>query len=49
MIGIIMLLGWVLVYSKAPIQAEQPNTACTGRGYRPKVCSAVCKVWRDNV
>ena len=25
------------------------NTACTGRGYRPKIRSAICKVWRDNI
>jgi hypothetical protein len=26
-----------------------PNTACTGRGYRPKIRGAICQVWRDNV
>ena len=27
----------------------QANTACTGRGYRPKIRSAICQVWRDNI
>ncbi len=26
-----------------------PNTACTGRGYRPKIRSAICKVSRNNI
>ena len=26
-----------------------PNKACTGRGYRPKIHSAICQAWCDDI